>query len=76
MEMIGTFCEMLLAIMSVSESDDQTNHTHQDGIEYQSVYWRNHDQESYRQLADCLQDADIGKCRHLLMCNSPSLPSS
>ena len=60
---------MFLAIISISESDNQTYHTHQDGIEYQPVYWRNHNQESYRQLADCLQDADIGKRRHFLMCN-------
>lgn len=56
MEMVGTFRKMLLAIMPVSESDDQTYHTHQDGIKYLPIYWRNHDQESYRQLADCLQD--------------------
>ena len=69
MEMIGTLREMLLAIMTIGESDYQAYHTHQDGIENQPIYWRNHDQESYRQLADSLQDADIGKCRHLLMCN-------
>lgn len=73
MEMIGTFRKMLLAIMAISQTNYHRHCAHQNGIIYQFVYWRPHDKECDSQLTYSLQDADIGKRRHSLMCYDCSI---
>ena len=67
MEMVSAFHKVLLAVMTIDETDNDTNSTQENGIEYQPVNGRNHNQECYRQLAHSLQDADVSKGGHFLM---------
>ena len=55
---------MPLTINAVCEPYNQSNRTHQYGIENQPVHRRNDNQIGYRQFPHSFQDADIGKSRH------------